>query len=167
MKILCEKIVHTDSFAGRVDIITGVDDFQTQIAYNDEWHCYTLNSVILPSVTQILADDSYAFVSPDVLKKTGLKGQLVHKEVQDFLEQKKYGYTKEFDVFLQLFGENTHLFNQIAIFDIKTTSALNKKKTKKQCEMYAEGIKYITGITIEKLYAIWLPSEKKGKIIEL
>lgn len=165
--ILCERIVNTNEYAGTCDIITGIEDFEAEATFNSEWHTYRINGVIVPSVTQLLADDTYINVDPIVLERAAKKGTLVHKEIQEWLESGKNGYTDELYEFIRLYEENKELFNQKAIFDIKTTCRLDKKKTKKQCEMYAEGVKHLTGEVIEKLYAIWLPSGKKGEIVEL
>lgn len=165
--ILCERIVNTNDYAGRIDIITGIEDFDNEVEYNAEWHTYRIKGKIVPSVTQLLADDTYDTVDPLILDRARLKGELVHREIQEWLESGTKGYTDELYEFIRLFNENKELFNQKAIFDIKTTCRLDKKKTKKQCEMYAEGVKHLTGEVIEKLYAIWLPSGKKGKIKEL
>lgn len=167
MKILCEKIVNTNDYAGRIDIITGIEDFDNEVEYNAEWHTYRIKGKIVPSVTQLLADDTYDMVDPLILDRARLKGELVHREIQEWLESGKFGYTDELYEFIRLFNENKELFNQKAIFDIKTTCRLDKKKTKKQCEMYSKGVEHLTGEKIEKIYAIWLPSGKKGKIKEL
>ena len=165
--ILCERIVNTENMAGCVDIITGIKDFKAEATFNSDWHTYRINGVIVPSVTQLLSDGSYDMVDPIILERAAKKGTLVHKEIQEWLESGKHGYTDELYEFIRLYEENKELFNQKAIFDIKTTCRLDKVKTKKQCEMYAEGVKHLTGEVIDKFYAIWLPSKKKGKIEEL
>lgn len=165
--ILLEKIINTNDYAGRCDIITQISDFDNEVEYNHEWHCYKINGKIVPSVTQLLDDGSYDNVDPDILEQARLKGELVHKEIEEWLTDGKKGYTDELYEFIRLYEENKELFNQKAIFDVKTTSVLNKAKTRKQCEMYAKGVEHLTGEVIEKLYAIWLPRNKKGKIVEL
>ena len=44
--IFCEKIVNTDSYAGKLDIITGVEDFETNVTFCEESHTYKLNDKI-------------------------------------------------------------------------------------------------------------------------
>lgn len=165
--ILCERIVNTDTYAGKVDIICGIKPFEAEATFNSDWHTYRIKGIIVPSVTQLLADDTYAMVDPLILERAAKKGELVHKEIQEWLESGKNGYTDELYEFIRLYEENKELFNQKAIFDIKTTSRLDKVKTKKQCEMYAKGVEHLTGEIIEKLYAIWLPQNRKGEIVEL
>lgn len=165
--MLLEKIVNTNEFGGTADIITGIKDFKCEVDYEEETHIYKLNGVVVPSVTQLLQDDSYLNVDEDILEYARFKGSLVHKEIEEYLISGEKGFTDELYDFIELYEENKKLFNQKAIFDIKTTSRLDKVKTKKQCEMYAKGVEHLTGEVIEKYYAIWLPSKKKGKIVEL
>lgn len=168
--MLCERIINTNDFAGRVDMITGIEDFESEVIYNSEWHCYRLGDKILPSVTQLLEDDEYNNVDEEILEYARIKGNIVHKEIQDYLEQQKKGFTSEFEEFLRLFTENKELFLKKAIFDIKTYSQASPKKRKKcykQCKMYADGVKHLTNEDIEDYYMIWLPHNKKGKIIDL
>lgn len=170
MKILSEKIINTDTYAGTVDIITGIDDFKTQVDYNPEWHVYTLGGKILPSVTQLLDDGTYDNIDKNILKYAQDKGTIVHKEVEEYLKKGKMGFTKEFYTFLDLYNENKELFEQEAIWDIKTYATAtpqNREKCYKQETMYAGGIKYLTGKEINNKYMIHLPHDKKGKIIDL
>lgn len=170
MKLLSEKIVNTDKFAGTVDIITGLDDFDCTCEYNPEWHTYRYNGKIIPSTTRLLDNGEYINVNEYVLEYARNKGTLVHKEIENYLKNNEYGYTEEFEEFLKLFNENIELFKQIALWDIKTYSTItkkNKEKCLKQLMMYAECIEYLTGIKITKFYMIWLPHTKEGKIIKL
>ena len=170
MKILSEKMINTKEYAGCVDIITGIDDFETELDYNEEFHCYRLNGKILPSVTQLLDDGTYENIDKDILKYAQDKGTIVHKEIETYLKTQEKGFTSEFYTFLDLFIENKELFENKAIFDIKTFAVAtpkNREKCYKQEKMYAEGIKYLTGEDIENFYMIHLPHDKKGKIIDL
>ena len=170
MKILSEKIINTDTYAGTVDIITGIDDFKAQVEFNEEWHTYTLDGKILPSVTQMLDDGTYDNIDKDVLKYAQDKGTIVHKEIEEYLKNGKIGFTKEFYTFLDLYNENKELFEQEAIWDIKTYATAtpqNREKCYKQETLYAGGIKYLTGHEIHNKYMIHLPHDKKGKIIDL
>ena len=168
--IFCEKIVNTDSYAGKLDIITGVEDFETNVTFCEETHTYKLNDKILPSVTQILDDGCYTDIDPKILKYARDKGTLVHKEIQDFLEQQKMGFTSEFEEFLNIYINNKEKFSEKAIFDIKTYSQNSPAKREKcytQIKMYDDAYFYLTGNRVDNYYEIWLPHEKKGKIIDL
>ena len=40
MKLLCEKAIHTKEYAGTIDLLTGYDDFNSDVTFNEEWHSY-------------------------------------------------------------------------------------------------------------------------------
>lgn len=170
MKILSEQIVNTREYAGTIDILTGVDSFTPQVEYNEEWHTYKLKGKIIPSVTRLLDNGEYNNVPEEILEYARKKGTLVHKEIEEYLKEDKYGFTSEFEEFVRLFQTYNNLFNQIAIFDIKTYSTNSKDKQEKcykQTCMYGNGVEYLTGIKVEHHYEIWLPHNKKGRIIDL
>ena len=164
-------MVYTDKFCGTVDIITGIDDFVTpNISYNPEFHTYRLDGNILPSVTQLLDDGGYKYVDPEILKAAQDRGTIIHKEIEVWLNTKKVGFTEELFNFIDLFEENKELFEQEAIWDIKTysvASSKNKDKCYNQLKMYQEAIKYLTRKDITQKYMIHLPKGKKAKIIDL
>lgn len=168
--LLSEKIVNTDSYAGTVDIITGIDDFEPTCTYNEEFHTYRLGDKIIPSVTRLLDDGEYTKIDTKILESAQMRGTLIHKEIEQWLKGGINGYTDEFYEFLDIYTSNEQLFEEKAIFDIKTYSQANPKnreKCLKQEKMYAEAIKYLTGEDIEHFYMIHLPRGKKGKLIEL
>lgn len=169
--ILSEKMVHTKEYAGCVDIITGIEDFDTpELTFDEEWHTYRVNGKIVPSATRLLDDESYANVNQEILKKACERGTLIHKEIEMYLKHTEKGFTDEFQEFLYIYTTEQEKFLEKAIFDIKTyavASKKNKEKCLKQEKMYAEAIEYLTGEKIEKFYMIHLPKNKKGKLIEL
>ena len=168
--LLSEKIVNTDTFAGTVDIITGIDNFESTCTYNEEWHTYRLGDKIIPSVTRLLDDGTYINVDPKVLERAQMRGTLIHKEIEDYLKSGIKGYTDEFYEFLRIYITESEKFREKAIFDIKTyslASPKNREKCLKQEKMYADAIEYLTGEKIEKFYMIHLPFGKSGKLIEL
>ncbi|MBQ4030282.1 MAG: hypothetical protein II625_00890 [Bacilli bacterium] len=168
--VLSEKIVNTEEFGGTVDIITGIDDFEPTCTYNEEFHTYRIGDKIIPSVTRLLDDGTYANIDPKILESAQMRGILIHKEIEQWLKGGINGFTDEFWMFLDIFTENKQKFAEKAIFDIKTyasASPKNREKCLKQEKMYAEAIKYLTGEDIEHFYMIHLPRGKKGKLIEL
>ena len=169
--ILSEKMVHTKEYAGCVDIITGIKDFDTpELTFDEEWHTYRVNGKIVPSVTRLLDDGSYANVDQEILKRACERGTLIHKEIEMYLKHTEKGFTDEFQEFLYIYTTEQEKFLEKAIFDIKTyavASKKNREKCLKQEKMYAEAIEYLTGEKIEKFYMIHLPKNKKGKLIEL
>ena len=169
--LLSEKIVNTEEYAGCVDIITGIEDFDAPgLTYNEEFHTYRLNGKIIPSVTRLLDDGTYINIDPKVLESAQMRGTLIHKEIEDYLKHQEMGYTDEFYEFMNIYTTDSEKFKEKAIFDIKTyasASPKNREKCLKQEKMYAEAIKYLTGEEIEHFYMIHLPRGKKGKLIEL
>ena len=168
--LLSEKIVNTDTYAGTVDIITGIDNFESTCTYNEEWHTYRLDGKIIPSVTRLLDDGSYLNVDPKILESAQIRGTLIHKEIENYLKHQIKGYTDEFYEFLDIYTNNKEKFEEKAIFDIKTYSQANPKnrdKCLKQEKMYAKAIEYLTGEQIDNFYMIHLPKNKKGKLIKL
>ena len=168
--ILSEQIVNTSEYAGTIDILTGVDEITPQVEYNEFWHTYKLNGKIIPSVTQLLDTGEYNNVPEDFLEYSRQKGTLVHKEIEEYLKEGKKGFTQEFEEFVRLFSKYYYLFNQIAIFDMKTYSTNSKDKKEKcfkQEVMYGKGVEHLTGIIPEHHYEIWLPHNKSGRIIDL
>lgn len=169
--ILSEKMVHTKEYAGCVDIITGIEDFDTpELTFDEEWHTYRVNGKIVPSVTRLLDDGSYDNVDPEILKRACERGTLIHKEIETYLKNDLKGFTDEFYEFLNIYTTEHKKFEEKAIFDVKTyavASKKNKEKCLKQEKMYAEAIEYLTGEKIDKFYMIHLPKNKKGKLIEL
>jgi hypothetical protein len=170
MKLLSEKIVNTDKYAGTVDLISGIDDFKSTCTYNEEWHTYRINGKIVPSVTKLIDDGSYDNVDKKILEKAAKRGTLIHKEIEDFIKHNKNGYTDEFLDFRDIYTKNKEKFENKAIFDIKTytiASPKNRKKCYEQIKLYADAIEYLTGERITQFYMIHLPKTRKARLIDL
>lgn len=168
--MLIEKLINTDKYGGTADLITGIDDFDSQVEYIEDFHTYKLNGKIIPSVTQLLDDGVYLDVDKDILEYAREKGTLVHKEIENYLRHSEMGFTAEFYEFLRLYKENEEKFSTRAIFDYKTYNTnlkKNREKCYKQIKMYDEAIKYLTGENVDNYYMIWLPHDKEGKIFDL
>ena len=108
--MLCEKTIYTDEYAGTVDLLTGIEDFETNIEFDEEWHTYRYNGKLLPSVTQLLDDGEYKNVDKNILEYARKKGTIVHKEIQNYLESNLEGVTSEFYEFLRLYTEEQEKF---------------------------------------------------------
>jgi hypothetical protein len=168
--MLTEKIVNTNEYAGTVDLITGIDDFDSQVEYIEDFHTYKLNGKIIPSVTQLLDDGVYLDVDKDILEYAREKGTLVHKEIENYLKHSEMGFTAEFYEFLRLYKENEEKFSTRAIFDYKTYNTnlkKNREKCYKQIQMYDKALEYLTGKGVDDYFMIWLPHNKEGKIFNL
>lgn len=169
-KMLTEKIVNTNEYAGTADLITGIKDFDSQVEYIEEFHIYKLNGKIIPSVTELLDDGEYIGIDKNILDYARDKGKIVHKEIEIYLKTQETGFTAEFYDFLRLYTQNEELFSTRAIFDYKTYNTnlkKNREKCYKQIQMYAKAIEYLTGEKIDNYFMIWLPHDKEGKIFNL
>jgi len=124
--VLSEKIVNTNKFGGTVDIITGIEDFESTCTYSEDWHTYRFNGEIIPSVTQLLDDGTYVGIPEDILEHARLRGKLIHKEIEDYLKHDLKGYTDEFYEFLRIYTTENEKFEEKAIFDIKTYATATK-----------------------------------------
>lgn len=168
--MLIEKLINTDKYGGTADLITGVEDFNSQVEYIEEFHCYKLDGKIIPSVTQLLDDGGYEGIDKDILKYAQDKGTIVHKEIETYLKTSETGFTSEFYEFLRLYKENQELFSKRAIFDYKTYNTnlkKNREKCYKQIQMYDKALEYLTGKGVDEYFMIWLPHNKEGKIFNL
>ena len=168
--MLTEKIVNNEEYAGTVDLITGIEDFDSQVEYIEEFHTYKLNGKIIPSVTQLLDDGAYVGIDKKILDYARDKGNIVHKEIETYLKTQEEGFTAEFYDFLRLYTENKELFSTRAIFDYKTYNTnlkKNREKCYKQIQMYDNCLEYLTGKRVDHYYMIWLPHNKEGKIFDL
>lgn len=168
--MLCEKIVYTEEYGGTIDLLTGFEDFPSNIDYDDEFHTYRLNGKLIPSVTQLLDDGEYKNVDEKILEYARKKGTLVHKEIQEYLEENKKGITSEFYEFIRLYKKESKKFKEKAIFDYKTFAVATPKKREKcyrQIKMYADAVKQMTGEEVEHFYMIHLPHKKPGRIYDL
>ena len=168
--ILSEKIVNCDLWAGTIDILTGYEDFKSEVEFDELTHIYTLNGEEIPSVTSLLDDGCYKNVDKKILENASKRGIIIHKEIETYLKTSIKGFTEEFYEFLTIYIRNKEKFENRAIFDVKTYSSNSPEKRRKcytQTLMYGKCVEYLTGIKPEKHYEIWLPHNKKGKLIDL
>lgn len=171
--MLSEKRVKCKGlYAGTIDIVCGYEDFDCDIAFNEENHQYNDNGEDLVSVTQLLQDDCYEYVSKDVLEKAAKRGTEIHHEIEMYIKSGIKGTTHEFAEFMRIYLENEEIFNSKAVMDIKTYNTLSKEalqKVKLQTGLYVKALRETIGdyeSTIDT-YVIWLPKDKKGKLIKI
>lgn len=171
--ILSEKQVnYKDVYAGTVDIVCGIDDFESEVIFDPVNHTYELNGKPVPSVTQLLDYKSdYHGIAATTLEKAAERGTAIHKEIEEYLRNGVEGESYEFQEFKRVMKENPIPFVKKSVIEIKTYSAMDEKKKKKvlmQLNLYAKAIKEMTGEDIEGRYVIWLQrAPKKGRIIKL
>ena len=161
---------YKDEYAGTIDLLCSVPKFTTELKFNEEQHCYTLNGKPLPSVTKLLDDGSYNNVDPYVLKKACDRGHEIHKELEIYFKTGQLGETREFYEAISIIEKNKDLLSEPSIIDFKTyanATQKNKEKCLKQETMYGKAVKELTGIEIKNYLMVHLPKNDKGKLIIL
>ena len=166
----------------------------TDLDFNEDTHTYidkaTGKEII--SATQLMVEQGlapdYSSVDQDYLKQCADRGKLIHKEIEDFIEEGKIGFTKEcltfvenFDFLLKRFGADSAESevvlngidyagtadlilkkdgNVVAIGDIKTTSTLHEDAVEWQLSLYAEAVARTSGETHISLFAIHFTNDE-------
>lgn len=166
-----KRVVLKGVYAGTIDIVCGVDDFECDVKFDEEKHQYTEDGEELPSVTQLLEDNCYEYVKPEVLQRAAQRGTEIHHEIEMFIKKGEMGKTQEFREFYRIYLENEDIFNSKCVMDIKTYNVMGKEQLKKvdlQTQMYIKALKdTINSKDKFDAYCIWLPKDKKGKLIKL
>ena len=166
-----------------------------KIEYLDEEHIYLCNGVIIPSVSQILHlvfPDKYKNVNKQILNAKAKYGTELHNYIEQYengVITQKLNYIQEasFNQYLRLKTKfNIEVIEQekivnykniyagrydmianvngsYSLCDIKTTAELDKEYLSWQLSFY----EYASKKKFEKLYAIWLPKEDLGKLVEI
>ena len=147
------------------------------INFNEDLHEYTIEGHNVPSVTQILAttvfSDKYSNVDEDTLKKASTRGKMIHKEIEDYINNNEEGFTSEFYNFKDIVKDNNlkdlssetivsngEIAGTIDLFarmgdknilaDIKTTYELDKEYVSYQLSFYRYILKSY-GVEIDEL----------------
>ena len=153
------------------------------LEFNQDNHEYSLDGVVLPSVTTILSStifaDKYDNVDEETLRMAAERGSLIHAEIENYIKNNEMGFTMELENFMQIERVNSlknmqsevmttdgevagtidliaEHFGKMMLADIKTTYKLDKNYVAWQLSMYAYLYEKQTGIHIDELYAIWL-----------
>lgn len=162
----------------------------TYLEFNEENHTYFRKSTgeEVISVTQLMTEQGlapdYSGVDQDYLKQCADRGKLIHKEIEEFIDTGKIGFTKEcltfvenFDFLLKRFGADSAESEVIvdgwefagtadlilkkgdkvvAIGDIKTTSTLHEDAVAWQLSLYARAVSAmgLMGANPPSLFAI-------------
>lgn len=168
-----------------------------ELTFIENGHIYLLNGVIIPSVSEILKfifPNKYKNVPSNVLNKKSLYGSTIHEYIEKF-EKGKYEELPKLDLYQKLsFKQYIRLVNRFSIevieqekmvhykdfyagrfdmianildkeclCDIKTTAELDIEYLSWQLSFY----ELAYGKKFKKLYAIWLPKGKVGKLVEI
>ena len=141
-----------------------------KIEFIEETHTYLLDGVIIPSVSEIISDDTYASIPPHILENAAKRGSAVHLATemidkgkkpkldstfaewvcQYLLFQKEHDIT--FDEMEQIvftedyagtFDRILYNADSVTIVDIKTTSKLYVDKIAIQLGAYAYAHNYM------------------------
>lgn len=159
------------------------------IKFDREKHEYSLNGKVLISVTQLLAKHGlapdYSNVDTDVLNKKGERGTIIHKELEEYINDKTLGFTDELGHFIDWHCEKTfdlesceyivhnddiagmidyfYLSNGIMVLaDFKTTAVLHKEAVRWQLSLY----NYLANVKAHR-FEVFHFNNGKLNIIEL
>ena len=162
----------------------------SQVAFNQENHTYSLNGIALKGITGMIKSqlfpDMYKDIPQYILDKTAERGTMVHESIELFdagFEPKET--IPELESYKRIKRENglTTLANEyivtdkkhfasaidlvlckgedIILADIKTTYTLDKKYVRWQLSIYAYLFELQNPeLKVSKLYALWLRDDK-------
>lgn len=164
-------------------------------SFNPDKHEYAHNGVKMPSVTtiieKVLYPNAFDFVDPDILEQATERGNRIHKAVEtgftdpltddeldsynqamnllkkhniEILKQEQIiysslGYMGKYDIYAKVGDEYW-------LIDMKTGNSLNKKKTAIQQSFYKLAWEEM-GNRVDKIYAMHLPKNKVGRLVDL
>ena len=158
----------------------------SEVAFNEAEHTYTLGDKMLHGITPIIekyiCGGKYAGIPASVLAKAAEHGSKIHKEIEllvsGFSIFIKEPETNAFEASMMLNGtkfiaseylvtDNDYFASKIDIvddkynlYDIKTTSVLDKEYVSWQLSIYAYLFELQNGFSCGRLFAVWLKDEK-------
>lgn len=163
--------------------------------FDESKHEYTVNGKVLLSVTQLLKKHGiapdYSFVDKDVLELSARRGTAIHKEIEDYTDTGKVGFSEEFYTAVELLEQNgltpigaeIVTYNDITVgtidlictdghgryilIDTKTTSTIHKQAVTWQLSIYKALAETQYHIIIDRLMVLHLPFEKIGRLVEV
>jgi hypothetical protein len=148
------------------------------IQFNEERHEYKLDGKVIPSVSQLLKKHGltvdYSMVPEAILSAKAERGTLIHKEIQDYIEKRELGFTKECRLFSDWLEQNPiadmkceQIVNnevcagkfdllgrrgdKMILIDFKTTSSKHLEDWRWQLSLYD----YLLGCGSE-LHVLWM-----------
>lgn len=137
------------------------------INFDEQTHTYTNEKgKVLISVTQLLKlagiSPNYDFVNEEVLKAAADKGNLIHKEIEDYIKKGEIGFTTELHEFItyvkeqgiKILASEKQVYNdrvagtidlifqypngKVVYADFKTTSTVHKQAVSYQLSIYKD-----------------------------
>ena len=163
-------VYYKDEYAGTIDLLCGVPEITTELEFDEEQHCYTLNGKQLPSVTKLLDDGTYKDVDPIILQRACNRGHEIHKELELYFKEGILGETIEFYKAIKLLEKNKDLLSEPSIVDYKTykkATPKNKEKCLNQELKYSKAVWWKTGIKIKNYIMLHLPEDGEASLIIL
>lgn len=167
------------------DILNNIDYIQKHIKFDDLMHQYWYDGHETISVTQLLSkhglSPDYSNVNSKVLEKASERGKIIHKEIEEFVNNGINPTTEEAKVCIELLKENNiqpvkaefmvanemlcgtvdligTTGDKIYIIDHKTGSTIHEESVRWQTSIYA----YLLGIydNVENVCCVHLPKSK-------
>ena len=161
------------------------------IEFREDTHEYFLDGRKLISVTQLMRKHglapSYDAVPSEVLKAKAERGTLIHKEIEDYIKRKEFGFTNELGNFVDhikkhdvkpiaserivysdlVAGTVDLVFDDGTIADIKTTATLHKEAVSWQLSIYAYLWGMAHGATPTRGNAYHFQSDGTLKVVDI
>lgn len=158
----------------------------SDVVFNEDEHTYTLGDKelhgITPVIEKYICEGKYDGIPATVLAKAAEHGSKIHKEIEllvsGFSMFLKEPETHAFEAVMMfndikfiaseyLVSDNDYFASKIDIvddnynlFDIKTTSVLDKEYVSWQLSIYAYLFELQNGFPCGRLFAVWLKNEK-------
>lgn len=158
---------------------------KSPVVFEEEQHKYTLGERELSGITKLISrhlfPDKYKDIPEAILNAAAERGSLIHKEVEDWLINKEFGFTDELYAFKQSgfsyekvypeFLVNNDKYatkidivaidsSTVDLYDIKTTYNLDKDYLSWQLSIDAYLFEHMTNYPVNKLGYIWLRGDK-------
>lgn len=173
-------------------VLSSIEEMEKQIEFDDLLHKYWVNGKEVISVTQLLKKheigNDYSFVNKELLETSALRGNIIHKDIEEYINLKKTPKTEEGLTYYGLLKKNDFVplraefkvgndivagkvdailkkGNDLYINDHKTGSYINKLAVSWQCSLYA----YLLGVydNVKGIICSHLPKNDYAKLIEL
>lgn len=166
---------------------------RSKVIFNEQEHTYFLGEKQLKGITDMISrhlfPNKYANIPKRIMEQAAQKGSLIHKEIQNWIENGESGFTDELVVFVQEFkGKYDTLYSEflvnnndfatavdivsvngdkVGLHDIKTTYSLDEDYLSWQLSVNAYLFEHMTGVKVDSLYYIWIRGNelKKGELI--
>lgn len=165
------------------------------IEFREDTHEYFLDGRKLISVTQLMRKHglapSYDAVPSEVLRAKAERGTLIHKEIEDYIKRKEFGFTSELEAFVDyikkhdvtplasefivyndLVAGTVDMLSEDCLFDLiisdfKTTATLHKEAVSWQLSIYAYLHGNATGNWATKAKAYHFQTDGTLKVVDI